>query len=118
MGTQPTKNNPKSHKFTKLKNWAHQTYQQIQLKTRFTNTLRALLITRRSKIYYNPVYTINYPQQFRYNGTHNIFIKITFYIHNVPSTYNSPHNRIYQAHTKKINFHCIPPPSQQISTYH
>ena len=48
MGTQPTKNNPKSHKFTKLKNWAHQIYQQIHLKVRFTNTLRALLITRRS----------------------------------------------------------------------
>lgn len=47
MGTQPTQNNPKSHKFTKLKNWAHQIYQQIHIKTRFTNTLRALLITRR-----------------------------------------------------------------------
>ena len=49
MGTQPTQNNPKSHKFTKLKNWAHQIYQQIHLKTRFTNTLRALLITLRPK---------------------------------------------------------------------
>ena len=47
MGTQLTKNEPKSHKFTKSKNWAHQIYQQIQLKTRFTNILRALLITRR-----------------------------------------------------------------------
>ena len=45
MGTQPTKINPKSHKFTKLKNWAHQIYQ----KARFTNTLQALLITRRRK---------------------------------------------------------------------
>jgi len=49
MGTQPTKNNPKSHEFTKLKNWAHQIYQQIHLKTRFTNALRALLITRSSQ---------------------------------------------------------------------
>lgn len=48
MGTQLTKNEPKSHKFTKSKNWAHQIYQQIQFKTRFTNTFRALLITRRS----------------------------------------------------------------------
>jgi hypothetical protein len=47
MGTQLTKNEPKSHKFTKSKNWAHQIYQRIQPKTRFTNTLRALLITRR-----------------------------------------------------------------------
>ena len=56
MGTQPTKINPKSHKFTKLKNWAHQIYQRIQPKTRFTNTLRALLITRRPiriAAYYN-----------------------------------------------------------------
>ena len=56
MGTQPTKNNPKSHKFTKLKNWAHQIYQQIHLKARFTNTLRALLITRRYH------HNISYPQ--------------------------------------------------------
>ena len=49
MGTQLTKNEPKSHKFTKSKNWAHQIYQQIQFKTRFTNTFRALLITRRPK---------------------------------------------------------------------
>ena len=48
MGTQPTKNEPKSHKFTKPKNWAHQIYQQIHLKARFTNTFRALLITRRA----------------------------------------------------------------------
>ena len=47
MGTQLTKNEPKSHKFTKLKNWAHQIYQQIHQKARFTNALRALLITRR-----------------------------------------------------------------------
>ena len=47
MGTQLTKNEPKSHKFTKPKNWARQIHQQIQIKTRFTNTLRALLITRR-----------------------------------------------------------------------
>ena len=39
MGTQPTKINPKSHKFTKLKNWAHQIYQRIYLKARFTNAL-------------------------------------------------------------------------------
>ena len=62
MGTQHTKNNPKSHKFTKLKNWAHQIYQQIHLKTRFTNTLRALLITRRlnaKKYIINPVIVYN-----------------------------------------------------------
>ena len=47
MGTQLTKNEPKSHKFTKSKNWAHQIYQQIHQKARFTNALRALLITRR-----------------------------------------------------------------------
>ena len=49
MGTQPTKINPKSHKFTKLKNWAHQIYQRTHFKARFTNTLRDLLITRRPK---------------------------------------------------------------------
>ena len=48
MGTQLSKNEPKSHKFTKLKNWAHQIYQQIQFKTRFTNALQDLLITLRS----------------------------------------------------------------------
>ena len=50
MGTQLPKNEPKSHKFTKSKNWAHQIYQQIQLETRFTNALRALLITRNEQI--------------------------------------------------------------------
>ena len=68
MGTQLTKSEPKSHKFTKSKNWAHQIYQQIHQKARFTNALRALLITRRSKIYFNPIHTINHSQQFRDSG--------------------------------------------------
>jgi hypothetical protein len=58
MGTQLTKNEPKSHKFTKSKNWAHQIYQQIQFKTRFTNTFRALLITRRPR-FLNSIQTNN-----------------------------------------------------------
>ena len=108
MGTQPTKNEPKSHKFTKPKNWAHQIYQQIHLKARFTNTFRALLITRRSNIKFKLLQVI----KIKNPGKKPIIILTKIDNKKVPNIYsklnNSPKHTFIKTHSK------IPIISQQL----